>query len=204
MKPTAVDEEGAKHTKWCGDGGKTALYAGYRVGKDDPLIEAIGSVDELNSFVGLSRSTIKEKMLNAKDSHTISAYETVNDTLLKIQKDLFVMGSDLANPREAMKKGPRITEERVGWLEKITLDLDKELPQLHNFILPGASAPSALMHVCRSVTRRVERRIIATKKKNIENITNYLNRLSYFFFLLSRDYNLEEGIKEDEWRGDNK
>ncbi len=186
MKPTEVDEEGARHTKWCGDEGKTALYAGYRVDKDDPILEAIGTLDELNSFIGLSRSRIEN--------------ETVSEILKSIQTDIFTMGSDLANPREAGKKGPRLLEERIGWLEKITLDLDKDLPQLHNFILPGASPPSALFHVCRSITRRAERRVIAAKKRGVENIIKYLNRLSYFFFLLSRDYNLENKIKEDEWR----
>ncbi len=186
MKPTEVDEEGVRHTKWCGDEGKTALYAGYRVDKDDPILEAIGTLDELNSFIGLARSRIDNS--------------TVSSILKEVQKDIFTMGSDLANPREAGKKGPRLEEERIGWLEKVTLDLDKELPQLHNFILPGASPPSALFHVCRSVARRAERKVIATKKRGVENIIKYINRLSYFFFLLARDYNLENKIKEDEWK----
>ena len=85
MKPTEVDEEGVRHTKWCGDEGKTALYAGYRVDKDDPILEAIGTFDELNSFVGLARSHADN--------------QTVSEILKQIQKDIFTMGSDLANPR---------------------------------------------------------------------------------------------------------
>lgn len=187
MKPDEVDDYGVVHTKWCGDDGRTALYAGYKVDKDDPIIEAIGTIDELNSFIGLARSFIEN--------------HEVNGLLLTIQKDLFVTGADLANPREAMKKGPRLEEERIGWIEKTTLDLDKELPELHNFILAGASKESSFFHVCRSVARRAERRVIATKKKGTENIVKYLNRLSYFLFLLARDYNLSHDIAEDEWRG---
>ena len=174
-----------------GDRGETGLYGGTRVGKDDPRVEAYGAVDELNSQIGVARALVKNKRLS--------------EILKHLQEDLFVLGGDLANEL-VNAKIPRIGKSQLESLEKITDELDSELPRLRRFILPGGSLAGAELHVARAVCRRAERRIVNLTKTESVNpeILPFVNRLSSFLFVLARDINKMEGTREEEWVRENK
>lgn len=162
-----------------GDDGKTFLpFAGKRVTKDHWCLGVLGSVDELNSFLGLAASFAKEKKLIKQ--------------LEKCQNDLFLLGAVLA------AKDRKFSQERVVFLEETIADLEKDLPNLTTFLLPGGSKLSSLLHVCRTVARRAERDLVALRKKEKFDpmLLTYLNRLSDFLFLLARRANDEQHIKE--------
>lgn len=173
--------------KWPGDTGRTKMLGSAEMDKDSPSIDATGSVDELNSFVGLAASEIDD--------------EKVKELLIDIQKDLFTIGAELAGSRRRDDKDTQLEPSHVVRLEDEIFILDNKLPVLQNFILPGGSEAASLMHVCRSVSRRAERRVVALKKERIinEDIVKYLNRLSYLFFLLARRCNEEKGVDETKW-----
>lgn len=173
--------------KWPGDAGKTRMLGSVEVDKDSLSVEANGSVDELNSFVGLAINKIPD--------------EETRNMLKNVQKDLFTIGAELAGSRRRDDKATQLETEHVLQLEDVIFKLDNTLKPLQNFILPGGSDEAALLHVCRSVTRRAERRVIALKKERIINddIVKYLNRLSYLFFLLARQANEREGVEESKW-----
>lgn len=160
-----------------GDKGKTSLYKGGRVSKDDLRIESCGSLDELCAYLGLVRSILRSK----KEKRIIES----------IQKDLFVIGSEIACP---IKLSPKL-EKRIG--KTNTVKIDEAIEDLEkskkfkndSFYLPGESIVSSFLDIARTVTRRVERRITTLLRKKI--ITNkyiliYLNRASDFLFLLAR------------------
>ncbi len=172
--------------KWPGDSGYTKLFTGEEVSKDVLRIETYGVIDELNSFIGLARTRIDDKELNG--------------ILKDIQKHLFTMGADLAKSQAKGKKA-MLTVDDVKFLEDTTKNMETELKPINKFIIPGASPASALLHVCRSVARRAERRIIFLKKQEIVNdeIPRYLNRLSYLFFVISRLVNQRLGIEDEKW-----
>ena len=174
-----------------GDKGETALYGGGRIGKEHARIEAYGSVDELNSFVGLAISRLEERDADLKS------------ILKKIQNDLFALGADLATPMDSKAKTKRITAEHTANIEKTIDQLEKDLPELHKFILPGGSPWASLLHICRTVCRRAERNVVALGKKEKINdeCIKYLNRLSSLFFELARVLNRRAGVKEEEWEG---
>src|SRR5207253_1398101 len=132
-----------------GDKGKTSLYGGTRVEKADPRVEAYGAVDELNSQVGVARAHIRAKK--------------VNQILKSIQRDLWILGGDLASELVTANV-PRISKEQLDRLESVTDDLNSGLPRLRRFILPGGSVPGAELHVARAVCRRTERRSGALAK----------------------------------------
>ena len=173
--------------KWPGDSGKTKILGAHDVEKDNATIEAIGSVDELNSFVGLAIHKIR-------DSET-------RDILKSVQGDLFTIGAELAGSTKREDKSTNLDPEHVIKLEGHIFHLDNTLEPLSNFILPGGSEDSSLLHVARSVCRRAERRVVALKKEKIVNddIVKYLNRLSYLFFLLARQANERKGVDENKW-----
>ena len=173
--------------KWPGDSGKTKMLGANEVDKDSLSVEANGSVDELNSFVGMAINKIDDR-------------EIVN-LLRDVQKDLFTIGAELAGSRRRDDKSTQLDPEHVVRLEDEIFKLDNSLKPLQNFILPGGSEEASLLHVCRSVTRRAERRVVALKKERIINddIVKYLNRLSYLFFLLARKVNEDKGIEEQKW-----
>ena len=173
--------------KWPGDAGKTRMLGMNEVDKDSLSIDATGSVDELNSFVGLTIGKVR-------DATTVLL---LND----VQKDLFTIGAELAGSRKRDDKSTQLESSHVVRLEEEIFKLDNSLKPLQNFIQPGGSEGAALLHVCRSVTRRAERRIVALKKERIINddIVKYLNRLSYLFFLLARQANEREGVEESKW-----
>jgi cob(I)alamin adenosyltransferase len=174
-----------------GDNGETSLFGGDRVFKDDLRIQAYGTVDELNSLLGVVLSEIKT--------------EELKPVINKIQNDLFTLGSDLATPVEKGNKGfiiPRIDEKFVRYLEGHIDKYDQQLPELKNFILPGGLKSAALLHVARSICRRAEREVVALSK-NVEigaQIIVYLNRLSDLLFVLARFENHRNGFRELDWK----
>jgi cob(I)alamin adenosyltransferase len=173
-----------------GDKGETGLFGGERVSKDSLRIEAYGTIDELNSFIGLTLTEVKDA--------------EIKKLLEEIQNVLFTAGSDLAAPdNEANKKHniPRITEVHYQEIEKEIDRFDSELEEIRNFILPGGSKSAALLHICRTICRRAERRVVSLN--NTVNIGNdiiiFLNRLSDLFFVLARCENKAAGIPDIKW-----
>jgi len=174
-----------------GDKGETGLFGGERVSKDSLRIETYGTVDELNSFIGLALVEIKD-------------YE-VKKLLERIQNTLFILGSDLSAPDNVKDKShniPRISKLNYEEIEKEIDKFDSRLGELKNFILPGGSKSAALLHICRTICRRAERRVVALNNAvNISpDIIIFLNRLSDLFFVLARYENKISGIEDIEWQ----
>jgi cob(I)alamin adenosyltransferase len=169
-----------------GDKGETSLYGGTRVEKADPRVEAYGAVDELNSQVGVARAHVKVKK--------------VGQILKDIQRDLWVLGGDLASELVTANV-PRIGKGQLDRIESVTDELNSGLPQLRRFILPGGSVPGAELHVARAVCRRAERRIVALSKVESINpeILPYINRLSSLLFVLARTVNKLQRVPEEEF-----
>lgn len=159
-----------------GDDGTTGLFRGARVPKDHPRIAAYGTIDELNSFIGLARS---EDLPLPIDS-----------LLGRVQNELFDLGAELATPRAEEQGMTLMTEEGIARLETAIDEHQAKLPPLKQFILPGGSKATALLHVCRTVCRRAEREVV-TLQQHIdepirEHVLVYLNRLSDLLFVLAR------------------
>lgn len=167
-----------------GDAGQTSIVGGTRMSKDSPRIEAYGTIDELNSWLGI----LACNELVPVESRQI---------LFKIQNDLFNIGSFLAGVEE-----PGVNAEDVAALEHDIDRMDSMLPQLRNFILPGGSTLAAQAHVARCVCRRAERRIISTFSEiNIPSIIlTYINRLSDWLFIFARLINVKAGVAEHFWQ----
>lgn len=159
-----------------GDEGKTSLVGGTRVPKAHIRLEAYGTIDELNSFVGLLICQIE-------DEHTLN-------TLSFIQNKLFTVGSYLATETESLspKAASIIHDDDIALLETEMDRIDNELPKIRQFVLPGGSESAARAHICRSVCRRAERCIYRVKEEFPvdTNVLKFVNRLSDFFFLLAR------------------
>lgn len=175
-----------------GDKGETGLFGGKRVKKDSPRIVAYGEVDELNAFIGGAR--------------TLNDDPEVDRILQKIQNDLFDIGAVLASPDKKKleeRASDFIRPEDVGALEKAIDRLDRELPPLRSFILPGGTDLAASLHTARTVCRRAERSIVTLMEKESgsidEEILRYINRLSDFLFVLARWVNLKKGVAEAAW-----
>ncbi|WP_410512154.1 cob(I)yrinic acid a,c-diamide adenosyltransferase [Paenibacillus sp. BR2-3] len=171
-----------------GDKGETSVIGG-RVGKDDIRVEAYGTIDELNGFVGQARSLMEDEK-----------FADVREQLLEIQHELFDCGADLAfvkiSETKYKLKG-EMSERLEGWIDS----LQEENPKLERFILPGGNPLSSVLHVCRTVCRRAERRVVTLGRSadiNPEAIT-YLNRLSDYFFALARAANTRAGIADVEY-----
>lgn len=168
-----------------GDAGKTSLFGGKRVLKCEKLVDVYGSMDELNSWVGLIVSESK--------------HDHIGELLTKIQGDLFTIGGNLAGWKTDLATLPtRVTEMEVE------IDaMEAELPALTNFILPGGSKPASRVHIARSITRRVERQVVALAQKEAvdADIIKYLNRLSDLFFMLARFINKNDNKVETVWSG---
>ena len=172
-----------------GDRGETSLYGPKRVQKDDPRVEAYGTIDELNSVIGAVVSESKSRALAL--------------SLKEIQKMLFVAGGDAAAEMKGGQDVPRITLAHTKRLEEMTDELLSRLPPLSNFILPGGSSTGAMLHVARSVCRRAERRIVTASRSQEMNpqLLPFFNRLSSYLFNLSRWANMQVKLKEDVWKG---
>ena len=175
-----------------GDTGETGLAGGQRVPKDSRRIEAYGTVDELNSFVGLARDIM------AGDP----ALAELSNMLLRIQHELFNLGSILATlPEDVHPRQARITEAEIVQLEAEMDQMNAELPPLRSFVLPGGSRLNAELHVCRTVCRRAERAVVALARDEQvpAEAAKYLNRLGDAFFVWSRWASHRGGTPETLW-----
>lgn len=172
-----------------GDKGETSLFGGMRVRKDSLRIEAYGTVDEFNSFIGFARSLNPPKQL---------------DELLEgIQNDLLTLGADLASPIDAEGSIPRIQASDISRLEAHIDTIDLKLEPLKSFILPSGTQLAAALHVARTVCRRAERRIVQlSQKENVgDHAVIFLNRLADLLFVLARFANHLAGQREHKWEG---
>jgi len=170
-----------------GDAGQTSLVGGTRVSKTHERIEAYGTVDELNVFVGLLRDLLKNKEILSE--------------LIKIQENLFVLGSWLAYDAKRIVELPELRLEDIIFFENRIDEMEKSLPALKSFILPGGHTAVSTCHVCRVVCRRAERQVIALQENNEVNPLHiaFLNRLSDYFFVLSRSLSREFKAVETPW-----
>lgn len=168
-----------------GDLGQTSLYGGKRVWKNDLCVEAYGSVDELNSLLGLIRNQLQQEKL-------IDFEQVVEE----VQKKLFVIGANLSGFSDSKNN-----DFQTEGLEKFIDRLEKDLPEIKNFILPGGEHSACLFHLARSVCRRAERRVIelSLQQEIDKGIIIYLNRLSDLFFEMARYINWQKGSKETIW-----
>ena len=179
-----------------GDRGETSLVNGRRIPKSDLRIEAYGTVDELNSHVGLARVLVQEL------SETCGTLQRLGDIFLRVQHELFNLGSILAtDPQDVHPKQPQITAIEVRQLEGEIDEMNAELEPLRSFVLPGGSRLNAELHICRTVCRRVERICTALCEKQTvpADALAYLNRLSDAFFVWSRWVCLKTGTPEVLW-----
>jgi cob(I)alamin adenosyltransferase len=173
-----------------GDSGMTSLFGGKKISKSDIRIEAYGTIDELNSYIGIIIS-------NTEDI-------AIEKDLIRIQKRLFDLGAILAtNPGKPELMMPFNTNS-ILFLENKIDEMEKELAPLRNFILPSGSLLISHTHVARTICRRAERRVVAIPdvKQNYKNLIIFLNRLSDYLFVLARKFAKDTGISENLW--DNK
>ncbi len=180
-----------------GDKGETGLVGGKRVPKDSPRIEAYGTVDELNSIVGLARIFNEERIEEGE------AHRFLDEVLRDIQEELFNLGSELATPSDSRHKGTiSIEEEQVKKLEGIIDECQKTLDPLKSFILPGGGRIGGYLHQCRTVCRRAEREVLRLSRaeETSECGIKYINRLSDLFFVLSRWVGKHLGEQEYLWQ----
>lgn len=186
-----------------GDNGTTSLVGGKRVKKYDTRVVAYGTVDELNSHIGLLAEMIALKKNNIKIDFDIREQFASSFLQLKrIQNNLFVLQTLLATENdETYKKLPQLKEETVSEMEKCIDQMDAKLPKLSSFVIPGGSIESAQAHVARTVCRRGEREIVKlSEKENIDPLLiKFINRTSDYLFVLSRYILLLEKKKENFW-----
>ena len=172
-----------------GDKGTTSLFGGKRVSKKDLQIEAYGTVDELNSYIGALISEVQEE-------------QPIKD-LMGLQSILFDIGSHLASDGTSDKYLPELQDSLIDHLEKRMDEMTAKLPELKSFILPGGNKRVAQTHICRTVCRRAERRVVhlldQNSNDNLAWCLRYLNRLSDYFFVLARYLMLLDGVDEVKW-----
>lgn len=172
-----------------GDKGETSLLGGTRVSKANIRIESYGTVDELNSWLGL----IRDQPVSAE----------TKKFLIHIQDRLFAIGSHLAaDPNKSSIKIPDITEENISALEKEIDSMNETLPEMKNFVLPGGHTVVSYAHIARCVCRRAERNVVhLTAEEEVEDIIiKYLNRLSDYLFVLARKFSHDFGAEEIPWK----
>lgn len=179
-----------------GDAGQTGLAGGQRVAKDDLRIDCYGTVDELNAFIGVARTTVEELATRTKRLAGFSA------TLKRVQHELFNLGSILATlPQDVHPKQPRVTSAEIEQLEREIDQANEELQPLRSFVLPGGTRLDAELHACRTVCRRAERLLVRLAREQdvpAESL-QYLNRLSDALFVWSRWVNHALGAPETLW-----
>ena len=177
-----------------GDKGLTGLIGGKRIPKSDIRIIAYGSVDELNSYIGLSISLLSKHNLS-------SSFSDIIVTLSRIQNELFVIGSDLADP-DLSKSSLRVQSNMITVLENDIDKYEKELSPITYFILPGGSIESSNLHIARSIARRTETNVAKLFLEDMINnlVLVYLNRLSDLLFVLSRTINNRLQISDIAWK----
>ena len=178
-----------------GDDGNTSMADGSRISKNHSMIHAIGEIDELNSSIGLLICELKDSKLQ-EGAPKIIAY------LTEIQHTLFNIGGELSMPQSNL-----INENQVTEMTELIKDLNKDLPPLREFILPGGSKCSSLAHISRTITRRAERNIVGLQESGQSELPEinsfiqpYVNRLSDFFFVLSRVLNKLENKENTYWK----
>ena len=169
-----------------GDGGETSLFGGARVAKNDPRIEAYGTVDELNSFIGVARAAWAESPIDTQ--------------LHQAQMDLFEIGAHLASP--GTSRFPGVETSRIEELERAIDRMEQELEPLKSFILPGGTLAASHLHVTRTVCRRAERLVVALNDPApaTQSTIAYLNRLSDFLFVAARFANARAGVGDVPWK----
>lgn len=172
-----------------GDSGTTGLFGGQRVSKTHPRIEAYGTVDELNSALGVVRAE--------------SLPSNVTELLKRIQHELFEMGAQLATPPDAKQTGCAIGETAIERVEQAIDEFDADLSRLRQFILPAGDRGAALLHLARTICRRAERRVVMLAEtpgeRTPESIIVYLNRLSDLLFVLARYVNQSHQAEDEPW-----
>jgi cob(I)alamin adenosyltransferase len=172
-----------------GDKGETSLYGASRVAKDSPRVAAYGTIDELNSCIGIAIAVCK--------------HEEISKPLKRIQSELFTAGADLATELNAKggARVPRIEKKDTDQLEKMVDELQGSLPKLKSFILPGGGQLSSALHLARAVCRRAERSVVtlAREEKINPEMIPYLNRLSTYLFNVARHANALEGFDDEVW-----
>ena len=156
-----------------GDSGETSLYDGKRIKKDDIRVESYGTVDELNSMLGLARNFIDDN--------------EIVEIVYTIQRELFNVAGELATENTENFKN-RVTDEQIEYLEKIIDIYLEKIPKVDKFIIPGSNKASASLHVARTICRRAERRILTLKKEDYVSpvLVKYVNRLSDTIYALAR------------------
>ena len=171
-----------------GDQGKTSLFGGASIGKNSMRIHAYGTVDELNSVLGIVL--------------TNPLSEEGESILKELQNQLFVLGADMATLPSKKTKIDRISDKEIQKIENWIDELDEQLPSLTSFILPGGAPAGATLHQARTVCRRAERHAVALKMENpvSDEIVIYLNRLSDLFFVMARYENQHAGETETKWK----
>ncbi len=172
-----------------GDNGTTGLIGGTRIIKSSLRIEAYGTIDELNSYIGLVRD---------QDIH-----ESYKKQLIEIQDRLFTIGSSLAaDPEKSTMKIPDLHSSDIELLEKWMDEMEEVLPEMKNFVLPGGHQTVSFCHVARCVCRRGERIIVDLNQHEFvaELVISYINRLSDYLFVLSRKITLDLGAVEQPWQ----
>ncbi len=173
-----------------GDKGKTSLLGGEVVNKDDTRIETYGTLDELNSIIGLLRTKIVE--------------QSINKILFRIQNEIFILSSEIATP-DAKRQGKlknRISEKNIRKIEDTIDDISEKLDPLKNFILPGGSESAAIAHMARTVCRRAERNLATLNSRSDlrGELIVYLNRLGDLFFILARYLNKSNNVSDVIWK----
>ncbi len=171
-----------------GDNGKTSIYGcDQRISKSSAITEALGSLDETNSFLGVCKAQIHDSGFMIQD-------KKVWDIIHRVQNNLFTIQAQVAG---ADKK---IIEEDVLWLEKIILEIDKELPEIKTFLISGSTEISANFDFARTIARRAERRVVAVSEENITKIDDftlsYMNRLSSLLYAYARYFATKSGVEE--------
>jgi cob(I)alamin adenosyltransferase len=171
-----------------GDDGVTSTFSGNRISKDSPIMHAQGIIDELNATIGISLA--------------VNKFPEVKEILNAVQFDLFVLGSEITLSEQGDENKIKIAEVKIKFLEESIDDIEKKIPKLKHFILPGGSHLSAQLHFSRTVCRRAERELVAfINQTNYKTLAlKYVNRLSDLLFVLARYANVLEKVKESIWK----
>lgn len=186
-----------------GDNGTTSLVGGRRVKKYDQRVEAYGTVDELNAHIGMLATMMRDKSIDLEMAFDVrEQFENCYKQLKTVQNKLFVIQTLLATEDEdTYNKLPQLddnaTDEMEAWID----DIDKRLPALKSFVIPGGTTISAQAHIARTVCRRAERQIVRlAEEENIEEkIKKYINRTSDYLFVISRFALILENKAENFW-----
>ncbi|MFH1606757.1 MAG: cob(I)yrinic acid a,c-diamide adenosyltransferase [Nanoarchaeota archaeon] len=168
-----------------GDKGTTSFFGCGIVKKNDPRVDVLGVIDELNSSIGVTLCFIED--------------EKLREQLNKIQNDLFTFGADLAGSGITADNLPRVNDKHVEDIELMIDELEEKLGMPQKFILPGGTVSSSFLHLCRATTRRAERALVNVHENNLKSnpvLLRYINRLGDFFFVLAREANRELDVKE--------